>query len=98
MGLFQTVPPVTRIVLDLNVPEWYRIVPAASGFIVSLGAERANAADAPSPQQPTIGWEVDENRPNPRDRPVESAGGAENRGEFGKANKRSSRAVREWST
>jgi len=56
VGLFQTVPPVTRIVLDLNVPEWYRIVPAASGFIVSLGTERANAVDVPSPQQPTIGW------------------------------------------
>jgi hypothetical protein len=56
VGLFQTVPPITRIVLDLNAPEWYRIVPAASGFTVSLGAERANAEDVSNSQQPTIGW------------------------------------------
>src|ERR1700736_4370773 len=34
VGLFSTDPPVTRIVLDLNAPEWYRITPAASGFTV----------------------------------------------------------------
>ncbi|MCU1271825.1 MAG: type and secretion system protein [Acidobacteriaceae bacterium] len=56
VGLFQTMPPITRIVLDLNEPEWYHIVPAASGFTVSLGAERTNALDDSSPQQPTIGW------------------------------------------
>jgi hypothetical protein len=56
VGLFQTVPPITRIVLDLNAPEWYRIVPTASGFTVSLGDERANAVEVASPQQPTIGW------------------------------------------
>jgi hypothetical protein len=56
VGLFQTVPPVTRIVLDLNEPEWYHLVPTASGFSVSLGAERTNAGDVSSPQRPTIGW------------------------------------------
>jgi hypothetical protein len=56
VGLFKAIPPVTRIVLDLNAPEWYRIVPATSGFTVSLSAERANAVDVSNPQQPTIGW------------------------------------------
>ena len=56
VGLFQTVPPVTRIVLDLNVPEWYHIVPAASGFTVSLGAERPSEVEVSPSQQPTIGW------------------------------------------
>jgi uncharacterized protein YwbE len=55
VGLFSTDPPVTRIVLDLNAPEWYRITPAASGFTVSLGAENASTADS-SNTQPTIGW------------------------------------------
>jgi hypothetical protein len=56
VGLFQTVPPITRIVLDLNAPEWYRIAPAASGFTVSLGVERANAVEVSGSEQPTIGW------------------------------------------
>lgn len=55
VGLFSTDPPVTRIVLDLNAPEWYRITPAASGFTVSLGAEESNST-ADSGSQPTIGW------------------------------------------
>lgn len=55
VGLFSTDPPVTRIVLDLNAPEWYRIIPSASGFTVSLGTEQANPT-ADSSSQPTIGW------------------------------------------
>ena len=55
VGLFSTAPPVTRIVLDLNSPEWYRITPAASGFTVSLGADPANSTPDSS-SQPTIGW------------------------------------------
>jgi hypothetical protein len=55
VGLFSTAPPVTRIVLDLNSPAWYRITPAASGFTVSLGAASASTADL-SNTQPTIGW------------------------------------------
>jgi hypothetical protein len=55
VGLFSKSPPVTRIVLDLNSPEWYRITPMPSGFMVSLGAEQANPApDSGTP--PTIGW------------------------------------------
>ncbi len=52
VSLFSTVPPVTRIVVDLNRPQWYRIAPDASGLLVSLGADRESAGDA----QPSIGW------------------------------------------
>src|SRR5438270_1579969 len=37
VGLFSSTPPVTRIVLDLNAPQWYRIEPVGSGFTVTLG-------------------------------------------------------------
>jgi hypothetical protein len=70
VGLFSTSPPVTRIVLDLNSPEPYRITPMASGFTVTLGNGPLNAArinSVPvnqaeanplddSDSQPTIGW------------------------------------------
>jgi hypothetical protein len=52
VSLFSTVPPVTRIVVDLNRPQWYRIAPDASGLLVSLGADPEIAGDT----QPTIGW------------------------------------------
>ncbi len=52
VSLFSTVPPVTRIVVDLNRPQWYRIAPEASGLLVSLGADPESAGD----MQPTIGW------------------------------------------
>src|SRR5260370_23724330 len=52
ISLFSTVPPVTRIVVDLNRPQWYRITPDASGLLVSLGADPESAGD----MQPTIGW------------------------------------------
>jgi len=51
-SLFSTVPPVTRIVVDLNRPQWYRITPNASGLTVSLGSDDESAAET----QPTIGW------------------------------------------
>jgi hypothetical protein len=70
VGLFSTTPLVTRVVLDLNSPESYRITPAASGFTVSLGQGTSNTAQvnhAPvkqaeasppddSDSQPTVGW------------------------------------------
>jgi AMIN domain-containing protein len=52
VGLFSKTPPVTRIVVDLNQPQWYRITPDASGVLVSLGTDAESAAAA----QPTIGW------------------------------------------
>jgi hypothetical protein len=62
VGVFSVSPLVTRIVLDLNAPQWYRITPSSSGFTVSLGADRDNAdrdnaEGLPSDNQlPTIGW------------------------------------------
>ncbi len=55
VGLFSTEPPVTRIVLDLNAPESYRITPSGLGFTVSLGHEEPTPA-TDSSSQPTIGW------------------------------------------
>lgn len=51
VSLFSAAPPVTRLVLDLNAPQLYRIVPNSSGLLVSLGNDRESAGDAP-----TIGW------------------------------------------
>lgn len=51
-GLFSQSPAVTRIVVDLNTPQWYRITPDASGFVVSFGGQAQGAADAPA----TVGW------------------------------------------
>ena len=70
VGLFESAPPVTRIVLDLYSPLAYRITPMASGFtvtIVSGKSERegpkpnsVDQAEASPPDdsdsQPTVGW------------------------------------------
>jgi AMIN domain-containing protein len=55
VGLFSNAPPVTRIVLDLNSPQWYRIAPTSSGFSVILGAGPAKDENTP-PTMQTIGW------------------------------------------
>jgi hypothetical protein len=52
VSLYAKNPPVTRIVVDLNEPQWYRIAPDASGYVVSLGRD----LQAASGGQPTIGW------------------------------------------
>ncbi len=52
VSLFSTSPPVTRIVVDLKQPQWYRVQPDVSGFLVILGSDAETAADP----QPTIGW------------------------------------------
>jgi hypothetical protein len=45
-------PAVTRIVVDLNTPQWYRVVPDASGLLISVGGQAQGSADV----QSTIGW------------------------------------------
>ncbi len=54
VSLFQNDPPVTRVVVDLNEPQWYRIAPSKTGFLVSLGKDKDEEAHSNS--QPTIGW------------------------------------------
>lgn len=49
---YSTRPPVTRVVVDLNSPQWYRVVPNAAGLLVSLGSDRAIGESV----QPAIGW------------------------------------------
>jgi hypothetical protein len=70
VGLFSALPPVTRIVFDLNSPTTYRVTPMSSGFKVTLLTGKPNAAQiVPAPikqaevnpqddidSQPTVGW------------------------------------------
>src|SRR3954469_26009026 len=70
VGLFSTAPPITRIVLDLNSPESYRITPMSSGFTVTLVSGKSIAAQtnavaihqaegnppADDDSPPTVGW------------------------------------------
>jgi hypothetical protein len=51
-GLYSRQPRITRIVVDLTLPQWYRIVPDASGVMVTIGG----GASAPSDPGATIGW------------------------------------------
>ena len=51
-GLFSQRPPVTRIVVDLNTPQWYRVTPDGAGMVISLGGEKQGAASAVT----TVGW------------------------------------------
>src|SRR5438552_15210423 len=43
VSLFSTTPPVTRIVVDLNQPQWYRVTPNAGGLLVSVGSDPENS-------------------------------------------------------
>ena len=52
ISLFSTTPAITRIVVDLNQPQWYKVTPNATGVLVSLGSDSESAVDA----QSTIGW------------------------------------------
>jgi hypothetical protein len=51
-SLYSTEPPMTRIVVDLTLPQWYRIVPDTSGVLVTIGGGEG----APRDPGTTIGW------------------------------------------
>lgn len=51
-SLYSQKPAVTRIVVDLNTPQWYRVVPDASGLLISVGGQAQGSADV----QSTVGW------------------------------------------
>jgi hypothetical protein len=51
-SLYSRQPSVTRVVVDLTLPQWYRIVPDSSGVLVTIGG----GASAPSDPGTTIGW------------------------------------------
>jgi AMIN domain len=51
-SLYSTQPPMTRIVVDLMLPQWYRIVPDKSGVLVTIGGGEG----APTDPGTTVGW------------------------------------------
>ena len=51
-SLYSRQPSVTRVVVDLTLPQWYRIVPDNSGVLVTIGGGNG----APSDPGTTIGW------------------------------------------
>jgi hypothetical protein len=52
VSLYSAKPPITRVVVDLNAPEWYHVAPNTSGLVVTLGSDSESAGTA----QPAIGW------------------------------------------
>jgi hypothetical protein len=52
VSLYSAKPPITRVVVDLNAPEWYHVTPNNFGLMVSLGSDTESAGTA----QPAIGW------------------------------------------
>ena len=52
VGIFSTKPLVTRVVVDLNAPHWYRVASEASGLTVTIGSDGENAGNG----GPVIGW------------------------------------------
>jgi len=52
VGVFSTKPLVTRVVVDLNAPHWYRVASEPSGLTITLGSDAENLGN----EQATIGW------------------------------------------
>jgi hypothetical protein len=48
VGLFSTNPPVTRVVLDLKMPQPYHLLPSGNTVILRLGTGRKQATALPS--------------------------------------------------
>ena len=51
-GLYSKNPPITRVVIDLTLPQWYRVVPDEDGLLVAVGG----GPSAPADSGTTIGW------------------------------------------
>lgn len=51
-SLYATQPPMTRVVVDLNLPQWYRVVPDPAGVLVTIGGGEGALTDPGT----TIGW------------------------------------------
>ena len=51
-SLYSRSPMTTRIVVDLNTPQWYRVTPDGAGMVISLGGEKQGASGALT----TVGW------------------------------------------
>ena len=47
-GLFQAQPPITRIVLDVEGPTEYQVMPVGNSIVIKLGREVAGAKAAPT--------------------------------------------------
>jgi hypothetical protein len=52
VSLYSAMPPITRVVVDLNAPEWYHVAPNNFGLVVSLGSGGESAGS----EQAAIGW------------------------------------------
>lgn len=57
-SLLSSKPAVTRVVVDLNTPQWYRVAPDSAGLLVTLGSDSSGVD-----KQATIGW-VSNSLPN----------------------------------
>jgi AMIN domain len=53
-SLYSTRPAITRLVVDLKAPEWYRVLPNSAGIMVALGGDRGG--ESPANSEPAIGW------------------------------------------
>jgi hypothetical protein len=51
VSLYSMKPPITRVVVDLNAPDWYHVAPNNFGLVVSLGSGGESES-----AQPAIGW------------------------------------------
>jgi hypothetical protein len=52
-GLFQSNPPITRVVLDLTVPAQYQVFPSGNNVIIKLTGGAAADGSAPGARTPT---------------------------------------------
>jgi hypothetical protein len=51
-GLFQSQPPITRIVLDVDGPTDYQVVPSGNSIVIKLGHPELAGKPAPAPPAP----------------------------------------------